>query len=927
MQRICRTERRWANRTRIAPPGSGKRRRRRIPTGGEDKRPSGRQQPSVVLQLVVLILTRNRDQELRFTVHDSLDYHQLKVSVFNDDKKTDLIGETWVQLDSILVAGGGQNDLWHTLNCKGRYAGEVRIELTYYDTRPREEKAGDAGSIAAPTSRSERTPEAVAGPRQPKQVKRRPLPADPTSTDSSPIRPSLPEHIQSSPLPYTPPRNQQQLHGSSPHSASVVAGQRIQEPTQTQSSHYDMTTHSAPPSQSFHSHPEIYGNSSDAHSSGQLPPSLNEPNSSVHSQQHSHEGGYAAPAQVHSSTSHSDYPREQLDRVSQSQQKNDAYQYQDLGLPELPPHTPRTNRSSTHPSPRYYSPVNSSPSYVLPQYHPPSDVHQQQDARDEMQSYSAPPSVPNDHYRNDRPRDTRVNSHSGPQPVMNDPYQETPLRHHSIDSHGPIRQTQEYDQMADDGPPPPPPPHSHQIPSPHDDLDRHQNYAPAPLQIRPRASISASPLSQSYHETPPAGYARDSSPNESRFQSRPGSMVPSYNPHEQTQKHSSHEPENFPSYTAYEHQAPQRHPENFGTSLQQNAVNDIGHDRRMSHPVGHSYGPSPRYERTSAQEPRYSNPSESYADDGSHQWNGRGYAPREHRASAPLVKPRAVSPDPRTPTRKSVSPQPERTPDSGLPGVPFSPDSYDQLNPNLKSAKSINSLGPKYNTPEGIREAARDREKEKQLEVGPIIDSNGRVIDPSDHLPSDTWAPEPERKTPRKTHEIKLKFRHSPSGAQPMPAPAPRPPREPAIRPQPMTPIATPPQPQHAYSANDISPIPNTGRNRLQKRTRASPGHFNSSPAVPLDAHGQDHSSVSAYPLREHPNYGLGGSPSYAQRGSPVGPPPIPAKVPIGAGQEEWGGVGGTLSDEISRIDIGVGSGGRAGGRSGGKTAFRYGGA
>jgi hypothetical protein len=90
-----------------------------------------------------LLTFDDRDQELRFTVHDSPDYYQLKVSVFNDDKKTDLIGETWIPLEMVVVPGGGQNDLWHNLQCKGRYAGEIRIELTYYDTRPREEKPVD----------------------------------------------------------------------------------------------------------------------------------------------------------------------------------------------------------------------------------------------------------------------------------------------------------------------------------------------------------------------------------------------------------------------------------------------------------------------------------------------------------------------------------------------------------------------------------------------------------------------------------------------------------------------------------------------------------------------------------------------------------------------------------------------------------------
>ncbi|RMZ90638.1 hypothetical protein DV736_g2120, partial [Chaetothyriales sp. CBS 134916] len=75
------------------------------------------------------------DQELRFTVRDSPDHYRLKCSVFNDDKKTDLIGEAWIDLKALIVRGGGQNDLWHQLNFKGKYAGNIRIEMTYYDTR------------------------------------------------------------------------------------------------------------------------------------------------------------------------------------------------------------------------------------------------------------------------------------------------------------------------------------------------------------------------------------------------------------------------------------------------------------------------------------------------------------------------------------------------------------------------------------------------------------------------------------------------------------------------------------------------------------------------------------------------------------------------------------------------------------------------
>ena len=124
---------------------------------------------------------------MRFTVHDSPDYNQPKVSVFNDDKKTELIGETWVVLDQIIVPGGGTNDLWHTLNCKGRYAGDIRIELTYYDTRAKMENAEDRRQSAPSSGSIDKVSSGLGGPRQPKQVKRRPLPADPTD----PLRSSL----------------------------------------------------------------------------------------------------------------------------------------------------------------------------------------------------------------------------------------------------------------------------------------------------------------------------------------------------------------------------------------------------------------------------------------------------------------------------------------------------------------------------------------------------------------------------------------------------------------------------------------------------------------------------------------------------------------------------------------------------------------
>lgn len=180
-----------------------------------------------------------RDQELRFTVHDSPDYYQLKVSVFNDDKRTDLIGETWVNLQDVIVSGGGQSDVWHNLNFKGKYAGEIRVEITYYDVRPKPEKPEKKEPKPSPATITPSTSvqsitdfgsvsgsgggarEGVGGPRQlgvKPIVKRRPLPSDPITgapaqppiATSAPAPIPIPVAAQSpAELVNTPPRGYQ----------------------------------------------------------------------------------------------------------------------------------------------------------------------------------------------------------------------------------------------------------------------------------------------------------------------------------------------------------------------------------------------------------------------------------------------------------------------------------------------------------------------------------------------------------------------------------------------------------------------------------------------------------------------------------------------------------------------------------------------
>ncbi|KAL1902722.1 hypothetical protein Sste5346_001165 [Sporothrix stenoceras] len=185
------------------------------------------------------------DQELRFTVHDSPDYYQLKVSVFSDDKKTELIGENWVDLRDIIVSGGGQSDKWQSLTCRGKYAGEIRIEITYYDSRPKPKPAAPA---AVPTSTSTasntgsargRPTEAntsgpnTMGPRAPAGPKRRPLPSDPvTGQPAAQPQPAAqaPSPAPAAPVPQTVPVAAQAMAASPSFVQQQQAPQHMQTP-------------------------------------------------------------------------------------------------------------------------------------------------------------------------------------------------------------------------------------------------------------------------------------------------------------------------------------------------------------------------------------------------------------------------------------------------------------------------------------------------------------------------------------------------------------------------------------------------------------------------------------------------------------------------------------------------------------------------
>lgn len=138
-------------------------------------------------------------------MHDSADYYNLKLSVFSEDKKTDLIGEAFVDLSAVIVPGGGTNDVWQGLTCKGKYAGEVRLELTFYDSRPKPERPRRNSNPVTDDGM------AVQQQQQQPKVKRRPLPG--ATADS----------IQSFPTPVARVRNgPRELSTSTPPRANSL---------------------------------------------------------------------------------------------------------------------------------------------------------------------------------------------------------------------------------------------------------------------------------------------------------------------------------------------------------------------------------------------------------------------------------------------------------------------------------------------------------------------------------------------------------------------------------------------------------------------------------------------------------------------------------------------------------------------------------
>lgn len=266
----------------------------------------------------------------------------------------------------------------------------------------------------------------------------------------------------------------------------------------------------------------------------------------------------------------------------------------------------------------------------------------------------------------------------------------------------------------------------------------------------------------------------------------------------------------------------------------------------------------------------------------------------------------SVSPDVRAVTRKSVSPRPSSSEVGGGSSIPFSPDSYISLNPNASHPPSRDP-SPAYDTPSQARDAVIRGKTETHRDVDhPIIGDDGREIDPSDHLPTDTWAPEPERKN--RKPEVIIRFKHSPrptSRGNDSPSSRSTGPPRVGFRTETTTypsdrPVQYTPTHVHASPGAMVRtpPRPDYARERSDSHTRSRAYNTPTSVERPRSSR----SSVSPSPGSRSPLYDY--SPG----------PPIPNKVPITGGSPSYPVMSGNptgnvrmdaLSRELSTIDIG----------------------
>lgn len=521
--------------------------------------------------------------------------------------------------------------------------------------------------------------------------------------------------------------------------------------------------------------------------------------------------------------------------------------------------------------------------------HPPLETRRSDPTP--LNSSSQPPSPYANYSSSPPPRSSPAEARRmSASPTKYAAYRDSPLRHsttqHDVPSLPPIPPKVPLEYANEPASPPPPPPPAH------------RDCLPRPLAL----SYGTPPAVQPYH--------RDSIGDRSPLQmiehqySQPSPPAPSSGRAHRKSFNSSERPVERPTSSAGDFPAPHQLTPTYGVDFMADPIEQDQQGRYIR-----------RNSMIEDHDDPYRAPQRSQTFDSSDFDHRNTY-----RSDPQVIRPRAVSPNPahRVP-RKSVSPAPplDRAPSGG---IPFGPDSYNDFNPASSPAVTPNRDWT-------------EAKNERPGEIEPIIGNDGRVIDPSDHLPSDTWAPEPERKNRQPEHVIHIRTKATTQHTRPNSSPA-----VPKPLSVPSSPYGSSPAPVDAIS-------PSSARRRLQKAppavrplpTQPYP-HANSSPASipqtkqfenngqyrPPSSQGPSHrNSIPSSPHSGPPRpslseYQIPSSNTNSYNRNSYYQPTTPTKVQMPRPQNYAppSVYDDPLAAELSMIDIGPS-------RSGGRTALR----
>lgn len=887
-----------------------------------------------------------------------------------------------MSLQDVLVAGGGQNDLWHNLGCRGKYAGEIRIEITYYDSRPKPSKPSDKIRQSAENGLGDDARDSMTGPRQPKPpVKRRPLPSDPTTVSPAPAATQETVQTQSRghQIPPTCVQIQSPLQAIEHDMSSLRFSQSQQSNKQGLA---NMHNHDAPTTKSVNTAPgrPMQDNGHDSYGAGSgieygretvfrhgdltdnqrdMRPRYEESMQERRPQR----SRYDEPIEEQSRDLRSLYkdidgqrrdPRPLYDEPIDDQRKASRPLYEDTfdvhgarrvtyevkhdlpapneyesppspGGPPPPPPVHRSNIASWAASNVPTSNGNYDSSSFNGTRNTPFEPPRQEDYLSSTPAYS----------QNNMYQGYTRNGTQGPAEYCEDngSYQQYHAYSDEYNgSYGALQSTvgdltiqpTSYHQP------------SHNASVSHDSQYQDRRYddvlSPAPLNLSGRRSAASelnglsAPVTQQFYTGTPSTV----SPLSYRDSSQIGSEVSSRTSYSRTSQQSQNMGRESRDDMrrlsgSFMPSVPPTLVAGMDPIIAQEVSERIYHENRASYIQNAAAEHRGRYPDRTHHRPSYSHPAiehkaplaitaANFAPTTSPTVvpftpEAAGYDDQQDStpssAHNPIVKPRAISPNPKMPARKSISPSPRPSSQGRrLSGFPYGPDAYDVLNPNV--APSVTKT---------IVSARSD-----QQDIGAnakIIMHDGREVDPSDHLPETSWAPEPEIRTPKQPDGGRSQ--PSPTGAPSM-TPSSRRPLHREGRSQSFVPVSSPSMYMSGAVSNPTTPaLPS--HNRLQKKSNRNSIQpaSHSSPLTSLTSYSENNYSARSLPRAQTVDFAgedrynpYSGSPGGYGRDAGCGNngrPPVPAKVPLNHSrppspptENAW-----TLQQEIKSIDIGSG--------------------